>query len=164
MSDESQTEEAIATEQKSEENTNSNSKKQIDFDALKLSLKDIDTNSSKYKNIPLSAPTKLRQKRRIKNQRNPPHSAREMKSQDPFTYTFKRTIPYTPRLDELPLSLRLHSNPMILLQSLRRQKISNYNMYHAEPAIDNKPSKQLRKYSNRRRKLRESNDPFPNMP
>ncbi len=74
------------------------------------------------------------------------------------------TVPYTPRLDELPLTVRLHSNPMVLVQSLRRQKVSNYNMFHIEPAIDNQPDRFLTKYALRRQRIRESGNPFPNMP
>eukprot|EP01084_Bolivina_argentea_P015897 29783_1 len=149
----------------------------IDINALKLPLEDIDNENpkSKYpKNIPMSAPSRSRNNTNnsSKTRRQPPFSARnrnpktenESTEKDIKKFVFKRTIPYTPRLDELPLTVRLHSNPMILVQSLRRQKISNYNMYHIEPAIDNKPSKELLKYAKRRKKIRECNDPFPNMP
>eukprot|EP01084_Bolivina_argentea_P068439 124581_1 len=138
----------------------------IDIPSLKLKLKDEshdDPTPLRYKNIPLSAPTKITHKKRtkLKRIRNPPNTAMNRHQITEKHISNKIHIPYTPRLDELPLSLRLHSNPMILLQSIRRQKISNYNMHITEPAIDNKPNKYLLKYSNRRKKLRECNNPFP---
>ena len=147
--------------------------KAVDFSQLKLDLNGIDSN--KYsKNHPLSAPSRMNMKspkRKENKNKNPLNTARQQRKHesclDKFEedgYEFKRIIPYTPRLDELPLSLRLHSNPMILLQSLRRQKVSNYNMYHTEPAIDNKPSKHLREYAKRRKKLREQDIFTPKQP
>ena len=145
----------------------------IDTSKLKLNLNNIENSTNTKIKYPLSAPSRLNMKsprRKPKTSPNPLNTARARKQESQLDklcedgYKFKRIIPYTPRLDELPLSLRLHSNPMILLQSLRRQKVSNYNMYHTEPAIDNKPDKHLKMYAERRKKWRENESAFPSMP
>lgn len=74
----------------------------------------------------------------------------------------KSKLYYTPRMDELPLSLRLHSNPIMLVHSLRRQKMSNYQMYKIKPVIDNQLSRRLREYSERKNELR-NRDPYPHL-
>ena len=131
-------------------------KPKLDIPSLKLSLSKLQkSQKSKYPNMPLSAPSRNYRPNAPRQPVVPLKSDRVLRR--------KRVLP-TPRLDEMPLSLRLHSNPIILQLSLRRQKISNFNMFHTEPAIDNQHDKFLRAYAQRRRILRESDNPFPNMP
>ena len=150
-------------------------KKSFDVSKLRLPLQRLNTNHDSKRSdiaIPLSAPSRLNRPRRLsrnqpRNPKAPALSARGHRSNGSRSQRAKRrsvTVPYTPRLDELPLTVRLHSNPMVLVQSLRRQKISNYNMFHIEPAIDNQPDRFLTKYALRRQRIRESGNPFPNMP
>ena len=147
----------MMSEESQKENVPSKCKPKIDISSLKLPLKEITDKQPKYANVPLSAPSRMQHSKR-QNNHSARHNSLSVRSKR------RRTAIITPRMDELPLSLRLHSNPMILLQSLRRQKISNYNMYHIEPAIDNRPSRMTTLFQNRRKRLRDCKDPFPNMP
>ena len=133
---------------------------------LKIDLSKIDDNNvlKHDKKIPLSAPvrlltvnnkrTKLIKKKVAMTTRN------HIKEKKKFHYFSK--VPDTPRLDELPLTLRLHSNPILLIQSLRLQGIMTKNMNNIPTALDNKLPNNLLTYAKRRKKIREK-DPHPEL-
>lgn len=65
-----------------------------------------------------------------------------------------------PRMDELPLSLRLHTNPMLLAQSLRNQYLLNKNIAQIGSSVDNKLHQKLLTFAHRRDEYR-LRDPCP---
>ena len=54
-------------------------------------------------------------------------------------------------IDELPLTLRLYSNPLLLTQSLNRQKASIERIKNMESSLDNKLSKYVVRHRNMRK-------------
>ena len=69
----------------------------------------------------------------------------------------KQRFKYCPMsINELPLTIRLYADPLLLTQSLNRQKASIKRIQNMESCIDNKLSKSVQRHRNMR-KLRLKN-------